>query len=105
LGTLEARIENRLQETLDFKRSLFENFSRFQQDESSTPASKQLNLSGDTRKWYQEHDTSCPCMKVEFPRWEDGDPTSWISEAEIFFSLSQNSRRLQSGNNFNPIRW
>ncbi|RZR97379.1 hypothetical protein BHM03_00026551 [Ensete ventricosum] len=24
-------------------------------------------------------------MRVEFPRWEDGDPIGWISCAEFFF--------------------
>ena len=23
-----------------------------------------------------------PCMRVDFPRWEEGDPIGWISHAE-----------------------
>lgn len=68
LEALEVRIENRLQETLnDFRKSLFENFNKFQQNESLTPASKQSNRSGDIGKGYQEHDKSYPRMKIEFP--------------------------------------
>ncbi|RRT38735.1 hypothetical protein BHE74_00001913 [Ensete ventricosum] len=43
-----------------------------------------LNRSRD-KKGHQEQDTNYPCMKVKLSRWEDGDPTSWISMAEIFF--------------------
>ncbi|RRT45415.1 hypothetical protein B296_00023601 [Ensete ventricosum] len=30
-------------------------------------------------------DTGYTCMRVEFPRWEDGNSIGWISCAEIFF--------------------
>ena len=26
-----------------------------------------------------------PCMRVDFPRWEEGDPIGWISCAERYF--------------------
>ena len=26
-----------------------------------------------------------PCMRVDFPRWEEGDPIGWISRAERYF--------------------
>ena len=26
-----------------------------------------------------------PCMRVDFPRWEEGDPIGWISRAEQYF--------------------
>lgn len=80
---METRIENRLQETLnDLKKSQFESFSKFRQDESS---SLTLNQSRDTGKRNQGQDISYPCIKVEFSRWEDRDPTSWISKVENFF--------------------
>ena len=44
-----------------------------------------MNRSGDIGKGPQDYDTSYPRIKVEFPRWEDGDSTSWISRVEIFF--------------------
>ncbi|RRT63513.1 hypothetical protein B296_00012215 [Ensete ventricosum] len=33
----------------------------------------------------QATDSSCPRMRVDFPRWEGGDPTRWISRAEQYF--------------------
>ncbi|RWW11032.1 hypothetical protein GW17_00025385, partial [Ensete ventricosum] len=55
----EARIEDKLQELLrEFKRNRFE-------------------------KYDQGQDTGYP--RKEFPRWEDGDPTGWISRVEKFF--------------------
>ena len=44
-----------------------------------------LHRSENTKKGPQDCDTNYSHMKVEFPRWEDGNPTSWISKAEIFF--------------------
>ncbi|RRT80887.1 hypothetical protein B296_00022660, partial [Ensete ventricosum] len=83
---LEAKIESRLQETVDdFKKSLLEGFSKIQQDGNSTSISKQLDLSEITKRGYQEHDNGYPQMKVEFLRWEDRDSTSWISRVENFF--------------------
>ncbi|RWW05375.1 hypothetical protein BHE74_00014391, partial [Ensete ventricosum] len=96
LEALEARIKNQLQETLnDFKKNLFENFSKFQQDESLTPTSKQLNHFGDTGKGYLENDTRYLCLKVEFPRWEDGDLTNWISRVEFFFTFIELQKTLK----------
>ena len=51
----------------------------FQQEGNS---SSTLNKSGDIGKGPQDYDTSYPHIKVEFSRWEYGDPTSWISRAE-----------------------
>ena len=83
MEALETRIESQLQETLhDFKKSLLEHFSGFQQDGSS---SSTLNRSRDTGKGPQDGDTHYSRIRVEFPRWEDGDPTSWISRAEKKF--------------------
>ena len=85
MEALETRIENRLQETLhDFKKSLLEHFRKFQQDGSS---SSTLHRYGNTGKGPQDYDTNYSYIKVEFLRWEDGDPTSWIFKAENFFSF------------------
>ncbi|RWV87272.1 hypothetical protein BHE74_00021656 [Ensete ventricosum] len=32
-------------------------------------------------------DLSNPCMKVDFPKWEEGDPIGWILRAERYFRL------------------
>ncbi|RZR85774.1 hypothetical protein BHM03_00012812 [Ensete ventricosum] len=65
----EARIQNRLQELFSkFKRSLSKNPNKSQHDESS---SLKGNIS---EKYDQGQDTRYPRMRVEFPRWEDGDP-------------------------------
>ncbi|RWW50346.1 hypothetical protein BHE74_00043413 [Ensete ventricosum] len=71
-------MENRLQEIFnEFKRSLSENPNKSQHNES-------FNLKGNRSKKYdQGQDTGYPCM--EFPRWEDRDPISWISRAKKFF--------------------
>ncbi|RZS21520.1 hypothetical protein BHM03_00054198 [Ensete ventricosum] len=79
LDALETRIENWLHETLnDFKRSLLESFNKFQHKENSSYMLKPM------RKGHQERDTNYPHMKLEFPRWEDDDLTSWISRVELF---------------------
>ena len=83
MEALEIRIENRLQETLnDFKKSLLESLSKFQQNGGS---SSTLHRSENTGKGPQDYDTNYSHMKMEFPRWKDGDPTNWISKAENFF--------------------
>ncbi|RWW08544.1 hypothetical protein BHE74_00021058 [Ensete ventricosum] len=79
----EAHIENRLQELFsEFKRNLSENRNKSQHDKSST---LKWNRSENIKKGDQEQDTRYPRMKVEFLRWEDGDPTHWISGAEKLF--------------------
>ena len=30
-------------------------------------------------------DPNYPCMRVDFPRWEEGDPIGWISRVERYF--------------------
>ena len=82
MEVLEIRIENRLRETLnDFKKSLLESLSKFQQNGGS---SSMLHRYENTGKRPQDCDTNYLYMKVEFLRWKDGDLTSWISRAEIF---------------------
>ena len=83
MEALEIKIENRLQETLnDFKKSLLESLNKFQQNGGS---SSTLHRYENTEKGPQDCDTNYSHMKMEFPRWKDGDLTSWISRAENFF--------------------
>ncbi|RWV95392.1 hypothetical protein GW17_00041990 [Ensete ventricosum] len=72
-------MKERLQELFsEFKRSLLDSPNKSQYDESS-------NLNGSqSEKYDQKQDTGYPSIRVEFPRWEDGDLTSWISRAEKF---------------------
>ncbi|RRT48686.1 hypothetical protein B296_00028882 [Ensete ventricosum] len=67
-------MEERLQELFsEFRRSLFDSPNKSQHGESS-------NLKGSrSEKYDQGQDTRYPRIRMEFPRWEDGDPTSWIS--------------------------
>ncbi|RWW33456.1 hypothetical protein GW17_00001842 [Ensete ventricosum] len=71
-------MENRLQEIFnEFKRSLSENSNKSQHN-------KNFSLKGNIfEKYDQGQDIGYP--RVQFPRWEDGDPISWISRAEIHF--------------------
>ena len=66
MEALEIRIENRLQETLnDFKKSLLESLSKFQQNGGS---SSTLYRYENTGKESQDCDTNYSHMKVEFLR-------------------------------------
>ncbi|RRT49201.1 hypothetical protein B296_00031599 [Ensete ventricosum] len=67
----EAQIEKRLQELFsEFKRSLLDSPNKSQHGKSS-------NLNGSrSEKYVQGQDAGYPHMRVEFPRWEDGDLTS-----------------------------
>ncbi|RWV80159.1 hypothetical protein BHE74_00054036 [Ensete ventricosum] len=58
-----------------------------------------LNQYGDIRKGHKEYDTNYPHMIVEFPRWKDGDLTSWISRVENFSTFT----KLQKKSNFVEI--
>ncbi|RWW66317.1 hypothetical protein BHE74_00026315 [Ensete ventricosum] len=48
---------------------------------------------GETSDWrddpqehgYIIHDPNNSRMKVDFPRWEEGDPIGWIARAEHYF--------------------
>ncbi|RRT70881.1 hypothetical protein B296_00000814 [Ensete ventricosum] len=100
----EDRIEDKL-------RALFH---KFKTGRSESPNKSQRGESFDykenrSEKCDQGQDTEYLRMRVEFLRWEDGDPTSWISRAERFFrstrpqkdlrltSLPYNSKRTQFG--------
>ncbi|RWV77966.1 hypothetical protein GW17_00061136, partial [Ensete ventricosum] len=62
-----------------FRRSLLNSPNKFQHGESS-------NLKGSLfEKYGQGQDTGYPLMRMEFPIWEDGDPTNWVSWAKKFF--------------------
>ena len=89
MEALEIRIENRLQEVLnDFKKDLLGSLSKFQQGGSS---SSMLHRFEDTGKGPQDYDTNYSHMKMEFPRWKDGDPTNWISMVENVFHFHRTS--------------
>ncbi|RWW40950.1 hypothetical protein BHE74_00053600 [Ensete ventricosum] len=64
-------MEERLQELFrEFKKSLLNSLNKSQHGESS-------NLKGSRSKNYDKgQDTGYPCVRVEFSKWEDGDPTS-----------------------------
>ncbi|RRT31552.1 hypothetical protein B296_00032932 [Ensete ventricosum] len=76
--------ENRMEEKM---RSLFVEFS------IGRPSSQRKSHHGETsdqRDDPQEHrhitsDPNNPCMRVDFPIWDEGDPIGWISRAEYYF--------------------
>ncbi|RZS16955.1 hypothetical protein BHM03_00049035 [Ensete ventricosum] len=80
---LEAS-ENRMEEKM---RSLFAKFSI---GRSSNSRKSQHGKTSDQQDDPQEYghnisDLNNPCMKVNFPRWEEGDSIGWISYAERYF--------------------
>ncbi|RWV77643.1 hypothetical protein GW17_00061501 [Ensete ventricosum] len=80
---LEA-FENRIEEKMQ---SLFAEFSI---GRPSSPRKSQHGETLDRRDDPQEcghitSDLNNPRMKVDFPRWEEGDPIRWISCAERYF--------------------
>ncbi|RWW02916.1 hypothetical protein BHE74_00043577 [Ensete ventricosum] len=84
---IDAKLEafkNRMEEKM---RSLFAEFSI---GRPSSPRKPQHGETSDRRDDPQEHghitsNLNNPCMKVDFPRWEEGDPIGWISRAERHF--------------------
>ncbi|RZR98523.1 hypothetical protein BHM03_00027883 [Ensete ventricosum] len=77
---------NRMEEKI---RSLF---AEFNIDRLSNPRKSQHGETSDRRDDPQEHghitsDLNNPCMKINFPRWEEGDPIGWISCAERYFQF------------------
>ncbi|RZR74795.1 hypothetical protein BHM03_00043667 [Ensete ventricosum] len=76
----EARMEDRLRALFhEFRIGRLESPNRSQCRESSD-RKENKSENGD-----QVQDSRYPRMRVEFPRWEDGDPTKWISCAERFY--------------------
>ncbi|RWW50723.1 hypothetical protein BHE74_00042996 [Ensete ventricosum] len=84
---MNAKLEafgNRMEEKM---RSLFVEFSI---GRLSNPRKSQHGETSDRRDNPQEHghitsDLNNQCMKVDFPRWEEGDSIGWISRAERYF--------------------
>ncbi|RWW68759.1 hypothetical protein BHE74_00023687 [Ensete ventricosum] len=82
-GAKEA-FENRMEEKM---RSLFAEFSIGQ---LSNPRKSRHGETSDWRDDPKKHghitsNLNNPCMKVDFPRWEEGDPIEWISRTEHYF--------------------
>lgn len=42
--------------------------------------------------WWVKNPTRRPHTKIEFPKFEGGDPPGWISKAEKYFSYISNFR-------------
>ncbi|RZS14728.1 hypothetical protein BHM03_00046461 [Ensete ventricosum] len=89
------------EEAIDAKLEAFENrmeekmrsfFTEFNIGRPSSPRKSQHGETSDRRDDPHEHghitsDLINPCMKVDFPRWEEGDPIGWISRAERYFQF------------------
>ncbi|RRT38032.1 hypothetical protein B296_00011107 [Ensete ventricosum] len=78
-------------------RSLFAEFSIGQ---LSNPRKSQHRKTLDLRDDPQEHghitsDLNNPCMKVDFPRWKEGDSIGWISHAERYFRFYRTADATQ----------
>ncbi|RWW71173.1 hypothetical protein BHE74_00021101 [Ensete ventricosum] len=87
------------EEAIDAKLEPFENcmeekmrslFVEFSIGRPSSPKKSQYGETSDRRDDPQEHghitsDLNNPSMKVDFPRWEEGDPIRWISCVERYF--------------------
>ncbi|RRT61228.1 hypothetical protein B296_00018971 [Ensete ventricosum] len=86
---IDAKLEafgNRMEEKM---RSLFAEFSI---GRLSNPRKSLHGETSDQRDDPQKHDhitsdLNNPCMKVDFPKWEEGDPIGWISCAERYFQF------------------
>ncbi|RWV80219.1 hypothetical protein GW17_00058549 [Ensete ventricosum] len=90
---LEA-FENCMEEKI---RSLFVEFSI---GRPSSPRKSQHGETSDRQKNPQEHghitsDLNNPCMKVDFPRWEEAYPIGWISRAEHYFRFYRTADATQ----------
>ncbi|RRT45703.1 hypothetical protein B296_00054933 [Ensete ventricosum] len=65
-------------------------FAEFRIVRSPSPTTLQQDESSDHKerppgKEEQATDSTQPRMRVDFPRWEEGDPTVWLSHAERYF--------------------
>ena len=77
---LEARMEDKI-------RTLF---TELRLGRPLSPKKSHQGESSDRRDDFQERrgsvtDPYYPRMRVDFPRWEEGDPIGWISRAERYF--------------------
>ncbi|RWW78938.1 hypothetical protein BHE74_00012805 [Ensete ventricosum] len=87
------------EEAIDVKLEAFDNcmeekmrslFAEFSIGRPSSPRKSQHGETSDRQDDPQEHDhitsdLNNPCMKVDFLRWEEGDPIGWISHTECYF--------------------
>ncbi|RZR88487.1 hypothetical protein BHM03_00016086 [Ensete ventricosum] len=87
------------EEAIDVKLEAFRNrieekmrsfFAEFSIGRLSNPRKSQHGETSDRRDDPQEHghitsDLNNPHMRVDFPRWKEGDPIGWISRAERYF--------------------
>ncbi|RWV98545.1 hypothetical protein BHE74_00033422 [Ensete ventricosum] len=96
---IETRSINNFMNSKEKMRSLFVEFSIGQ---PSSPRKSQHGENSDRRYDPQEHghiipDQNNPCMKVEFPRWEEGDPIEWILHMEhyIWFYRTADGTRVE----------
>ncbi|RRT31547.1 hypothetical protein B296_00047828 [Ensete ventricosum] len=69
-------------------------FAEFSIGRLSNPRKSQHGETSDRQDDPQEHghitsDLNNPCMKVDFPRWEEGDLIRWISRVERYFRFYQ----------------
>ncbi|RZR74461.1 hypothetical protein BHM03_00037220 [Ensete ventricosum] len=80
LKTLETQIEDRIHAL----------FAKFSLGRPPSPRRSQQGESSNHKEDFQEKggpmtDPHYPRMRVDFPRWEEGDPIGWISCAERYF--------------------
>ncbi|RWV78766.1 hypothetical protein GW17_00060212 [Ensete ventricosum] len=78
---LESWLESRLEDKL---RALF---AEFKIGQPPSPIKSQQGESSERplEKEGQPSDMLQPRMRVDFPRWEEGDSTGWISRIERYF--------------------
>ncbi|RRT52839.1 hypothetical protein B296_00020851 [Ensete ventricosum] len=64
-------------------------FAEFSMGQPPSPKKSQEGEILDQRDDPQEHGyipyPNISCMKVDFPRWEEGDPIGWIAHAKRYF--------------------
>ncbi|RRT77741.1 hypothetical protein B296_00001728 [Ensete ventricosum] len=77
-------------------------FVEFSIGRPSSPRKSQHGETSDRQDDPQEHghiipNQNNPCMKVDFPRWEEGDPIGWVSCAERYFRFyrTANATRVE----------
>ncbi|RWV89978.1 hypothetical protein GW17_00047851, partial [Ensete ventricosum] len=81
LEAFESRVENRL-------RALFAEFG-LGRSPSPTKFQQSVSLEMPLKKKERATDMRQPRMREDFPRWEEGDLTGWISHAERYFHHHQ----------------
>lgn len=78
---------------------MLKSFTKNQENGISASVSKHQEQSKVAGRGYEERDHGYPCMNVEFLRWEDGDPTSWISRARYFFTRTPEASKVKIASN------